>query len=56
MKPPHAKIAFKMPMPAAGRALVAGRTVLEQFAHHAPAVVEPKKRMERPKGGKGAKN
>ena len=56
MKAPPIKVAIKMPMPAAGRALGAGRSVLAQFAHHAPAKVEEPARMKRPHGGKGPHN
>lgn len=57
MKAPPIKVAIKMPMPAAGRALGAGRAVLAQFAHHPPTreAASPE-RMKRPGHAHGPHN
>ena len=56
MKPPKIKVAMKMPMPAPGRALKAGQSILAGlFAHHPPSMGTPP-RMDRPGKPGGPRN
>jgi hypothetical protein len=58
MKMPKIKAfpAIRMPQPPGGHALKAGRAVLGQFAHHAPATVKAIPRMSRPGKAHGPHN